>query len=111
MNGCDYLLHVSNTGVGGAYNGSTDIVCPGSSEITIDAGPCTIHIPGQSWLVSVGFQNLPGGFVRMSSNISAIRGTVTKNNFLCFYTAGEFTNGTASGWTELNAPGTSLDIG
>lgn len=119
MNGCDYLFHLTGTGAGGSYNGNVDLVCPENKEVTIDAGPCTIHIPGQTGLGPVSFTNgTSGGLsdITNHANVNNIEGTLVKNNFLCFFTAGPFTGGKYTGTTTItgkNSEGKpqSIDIG
>ncbi len=119
MNGCDYMFHLTGTGAGGSYNGNVDIVCPTGKEITVDAGPCTIHIPGQNGLGAVTFTNATSGGISdivNHANVSGIKGSLVKNNFLCFFTAGPFTNGTYTGSTTITGKDSegnpqSIDIG
>lgn len=118
MNGCDYLFHLSSTGAGGAYKGTADLVCSEGKEVTIDAGPCTVHIPGQNGLGSVTYTNGSSGGVNevtVNANLTGIHGTLTKSNFLCFFTTGTFTNGTYTGTITLlgtaNQHYQSIDIG
>jgi hypothetical protein len=65
MNGCEYRFHVEKVEEG-KYEGSYDISCTGSNEITItmeklSTVKCTIHIPPQSGLKTVTFTNAGGG--------------------------------------------------
>jgi len=118
MNGCDYLFHLTGTGAGGAYNSTVDLVCPAGKEITIDAGPCMISLPGQTGLPGSTFTNSGGtpSDVTNHANVTGITGVLKKENALCFFTAGHFTNGTYKGSTTVtgkNAGGAaqSIDIG
>lgn len=59
MNNCNYVFHAEET-VGGSESkveGKTDIACPGTSQIVINALLCTIKVPAQTGLSNTVFEN------------------------------------------------------
>ena len=66
-NGCEYVFHA---------DGTIDIECPGTSEITVVAKvlgitKCTIHIPEQTGLKGATFANKANGDIEVSVSISS----------------------------------------
>jgi len=81
-------------------NGTGDLVCPPGVEVTIDAGPCSVHMPSQSGVKTFGFTNVKYNGVNaieVDMNLDTLHGTHT-DGFLCpFNGGGTFTNTKASG--------------
>lgn len=95
MNSCSYEYHVANSGP--PYEGSMDVDCvnPGDA-VEISTFPCTIKIPAQEGLNGIDLGNAGEGTnakVTMDLAIEDAEYTIEKNNFLCPYAAGSFTDG------------------
>lgn len=101
---CDYVIYA---------NESADLVCQAGAEVTIDAGTCSMHIPGQKGLQSIKYTNTGFGTYRADINFTNI---VIKHTdgFLCpFAAGGETSEGEASIETEAEGsdPETEESIG
>ena len=85
MNGCDYLMHVTE-GAGDTYKGNGDLVCPAGKEVFGIGGAevCVIHIPPQTNSVQIEFTNDTAN-KRVSGKLtgSNIHYTVVKDGFGC----------------------------
>jgi len=85
---CDYLLNAG---------GTVDLVCQSGAAVKIDAGTCTIHIPGQTGIGTIEYANVANGDIQATLKINNISGTHT-DGFACpFESGGAFTNGSMSG--------------
>jgi len=63
MNGCTYLLHVTNAGP--PYTGVVDVVCPGGAQIVVTGGTkCIVDVGPQTNLGPVTYTNIGSGTTR-----------------------------------------------
>lgn len=97
-NNCDYVLQAA---------GTADLVCKAGTDVTVDAGTCIIHIPGQTGIGTVSYANGTGANgkedVTVTLNINNIKGTHT-DGFICpFEGGGSFTNGALTGTVTVEA--------
>jgi hypothetical protein len=85
MNGCDYLLHVSEGSLDN-YKGSGDLVCPAGKQVVGIGGAevCVINIPPQVNAVQIEFINDTAN-KRVEGKVtgSNIHYTVVKDGFGC----------------------------
>jgi hypothetical protein len=102
VNGCSYIYDVS---------GDQDIACTGGS-IVITAFTCEVTISAQTGLDDVEFANTSAsgrGAIALTSNVSGLAYTVTKDGFLCpFSGGGARSDGTITGQILLRG---SADTG
>jgi len=87
MEGCDYLIHFTNTLTpGGNYDGSLDIVCPPEKKIKITAGivgnRCEVGIEPKTDLTTLEGVNKVGD-VEIKAKITEITYIVTKDEGTC----------------------------
>jgi hypothetical protein len=79
LNGCTYVLHL----VAGSSPPTAlmDIVCPAGNQITFKAGGCVVHIPPQTGLSHVVFENLiiegGPGHMQAAVTVTGIEYTLT----------------------------------
>ena len=83
---CDFVLYAG---------GTADLVCAAGKDVTISAGPCVVHIPGQIGLDTLGYSN-NGSHVDINLGVTQINGNHT-DGFLCpFGSSGN----SSEGWLE-----------
>lgn len=90
---CDYVMHAS---------GEVDLECEGSAEVMIDAGPCDAHIPEQTGLGTVSYENVANGDIKATININSITVSHTDGIFCTFSGSGEGKNGTLTGTSTVS---------
>ena len=61
--------------------GVADLNCPAGQDVTVDAGPCTVHVPAQPNLGTLTYTN-NGNHVDIGLNVTNINGNHT-DGFLC----------------------------
>ena len=95
---CSYAFYANET---------VDLLCNAGSEVTIDAGPCVVHIPEQKGLGKVTYSNEKDGggnhtgTINASINITGIKGTHTDGLGCPFEGGGAFNNATMTGETTF----------
>lgn len=114
MNGCTYEFK-TGAGSGDNWAGTVVVKCPTGKEITVEAGPCVVHIPAQTPTTNkVSFTNETGSpnKVLVKSEVEGIHSKVT-SGFLCPLTSKELdTTGKYTGTTRFEgAGGVGVDIG
>ncbi|HEX6687676.1 MAG TPA: hypothetical protein VF085_03300, partial [Solirubrobacterales bacterium] len=104
-NGCEYKLHVANSGP--PYTGQLEVVCPKekSYELSFTSGAvtCTMAIPAQTGLNGVSFKNTGTGSARaveVSFNVTGLKYSLKGPPLLC--KAGAYENGTYTGTMTLH---------
>jgi hypothetical protein len=100
MNGCQYLIHVTNTGA--PYGGTADVQCPAGKSIEIltkivGTLKCTTTIAAQSGLSGLTFENYSGAYVSVGMNLSGLKYHQEKGAGAGPCSTGDFTNGTYAG--------------
>jgi len=72
--------------------GNADLNCPAGQDVTVEAGPCTVHVPAQQNLGTLTYENRES-HVGIYLNVTKIKGTHT-DGFLCpFGGSGENSEG------------------
>jgi hypothetical protein len=86
-------------------NGSSALKCNGG-DVTVNASPCVVHVPAQSFASGLTFHNSEGvtpDDVTVTFNVTGIRGTHT-DGFLCpFGSSGESNEGILEGESTVTA--------
>ena len=89
--GCYLVLHANGTG---------DLVCPAGKDVTVESGPCTVHMPAQNGVKTITFTKTEKeGKLALTVDFALdnLHGTHT-DGFLCpFNGGGTFVNTKASG--------------
>jgi hypothetical protein len=100
MNGCDYLLHLTEKVSSDHYRAHLDIVCPAGKEIELHIyasstthakgeSLCTLKIPPQTNLTTVTITtkttegNPNYGDAEISGTVEGIKATQERNSILC----------------------------
>lgn len=113
-NGCGHLYHVAS-GAGDEFSGTTDVVCPAGKKIEIVGGSCEVQIGAQAGLGSVTYENRTKATpkaVRVKFNVTGLAYTVTKDGFLCPFSAtGPRTDGGVYGEVETTATHSGTAVG
>ena len=101
MNSCSYKHNILNSGP--PYTATMDISCStGGDEIAITTAVCTIKIPAQSGLKSIGLENSGAGSERAVISTYNLTGiTYKKEGAGCPGGAGTFKDGSYVGSTKL----------
>jgi hypothetical protein len=99
MNGCKYSYT-------GTLTDEMDIDCPAGKSIAITAATCSVSIPAQAGLSSVGYSSTSVSAhdaIRITPSVGGLAYTVTKDGFFCpFKGTGARTNGTYTGSTIVH---------
>ncbi|HTT96268.1 MAG TPA: hypothetical protein VMF55_16470 [Solirubrobacterales bacterium] len=108
--GCKYTFHL----VEGSSppTATVDVVCEGSNEITIESTGCVVHVPPQTGLKHVVFENLGAGKTRTIKAGVTVEGITYTATSGCI-NAGTWTTGKYSGTVTIsgtNAGGTQQGI-
>lgn len=78
-NGCTYVLHLVEES--SPPTALMDISCPKEKQITLEAGSCVVHIPAQTGLSHIVFENLEieggPGHMQASVTVTGIEYTLT----------------------------------
>jgi len=71
---CNFVLYST---------GTADLVCPSGQDVTVDVGPCVVHIPAQTGLSKVTYTNdEKAGDINIDLNVTEITANHT-DGFLC----------------------------
>jgi hypothetical protein len=120
---CSYVFHATDTITETEpvhrhyWRHHVDVVCPTGQSIKVTASTCKAEIKGQAaseqhgaainqGLTTVKTENLAGGSVTVTPNVSGIAYTVTQDGFLCpFGGTGNKTDGTYTGDVTVSRVG------
>jgi hypothetical protein len=122
MEGCSYLLHVTEKTSSDNYRAYTDVTCPAGKSIKITAFSCKAEIKAQTNRETVDLIDDTGGEpkkdITMRPTLGGISYTVTQDGFICpFNGTGERTNGEYTSAENItltgqspSEPGQKIDI-
>ena len=103
VNECDYLLKIDAESLG-----TVDIACPAGKEITLTASKCTIHIPPQTGVGTISYQEIGTGTTReieLGLNLAGIHYAHTEGTGIGKCSTGTGTNGTLAGTATMTGEG------
>ncbi|HET9396290.1 MAG TPA: hypothetical protein VFO36_09555 [Nitrospiraceae bacterium] len=109
---CSYVFHATDTITETEpvhrhyWRHHVDVVCPTGQSIKVTASTCKAEIKSQTGLTTVKTENIAGGSVTVTPDVSGIAYTVTQDGFLCpFGGTGNKTDGKYTGDVTVSRVG------